>query len=448
MRVALLFDNFGPYHLARACAAAKVCDLMVVEFGASSADYQWAAASKQNLRAVTLNEEGPSRLMSSSVFWERLAGALASFDPEVVLVPGWSTRGALMALRWCRQRLIPAIVMSESTAWDHPRRWISERVKRSVVSHFSAGLVGGSAHQDYLVQLGMDASKLFRGYDVVDNDFFSRHCQQVRTGEQSIHPYFLASNRMIERKNLGTLLLAYKRYLDAFRTRQDSSNTLSREANHSGVNDGGDDTRGNLLHGCSPWGLCLLGDGPLRHELETQASALSMNVSGSTPWGSLRREEGVALDRRVSETEQGQVWFPGFRQIEELPRFYAHAGCFIHPSRAEPWGLVVNEAMASGLPVLVSRRCGCAADLVDEGRNGFTFDPADVDTLSEQMSDIAGGKLSSTEMGEAGRQKIACYSPASFATGLLSASRIAREDGFPPVKRVDSSVFRGLQWLR
>jgi 1,2-diacylglycerol 3-alpha-glucosyltransferase len=70
-----------------------------------------------------------------------------------------------------------------------------------------------------------------------------------------------------------------------------------------------------------------------------------------------------------------RVHWPGFVQYPDLPVYYALADAFILASTIEPWGLVVNEAMACGLPVLVSDRCGCAPDLVPEGQNGFTFKP-------------------------------------------------------------------------
>ena len=80
---------------------------------------------------------------------------------------------------------------------------------------------------------------------------------------------------------------------------------------------------------------------------------------------------------------------PGFKQYDELPIYYGLAGAFIHASTTEQWGLVVNEAMAAGLPVIVSERCGCAPDLVENGRNGFTFDPYDVDALTHLMLKMA-----------------------------------------------------------
>src|SRR5207244_4064698 len=87
------------------------------------------------------------------------------------------------------------------------------------------------------------------------------------------------------------------------------------------------------LAGDAAWELVLLGDGPLRPELVALLKDLELD---------------------------GHVLLPGFKQYDELPAYYGLAGAFIHASTTEQWGLVVNEAMASGLPVLVSDRCGCA----------------------------------------------------------------------------------------
>ncbi len=75
----------------------------------------------------------------------------------------------------------------------------------------------------------------------------------------------------------------------------------------------------------------------------------------------------------IDELHQSAVYLPGFRQIDELPRFYAHANAAILAITKDTWKLVINEATASSLPVIVSNRCGCAQELVKEGRNGFTF---------------------------------------------------------------------------
>jgi glycosyltransferase involved in cell wall biosynthesis len=101
----------------------------------------------------------------------------------------------------------------------------------------------------------------------------------------------------------------------------------------------------------------LLGDGPLREAISQQI-----------------KESGLTR----------HVVMPGFKQYDELPLYYALARAFIHASTTEQWGLVVNEAMASGLPVLVSNRCGCSVDLIQEGVTGYSFDPYN----EKQMADL------------------------------------------------------------
>ena len=112
----------------------------------------------------------------------------------------------------------------------------------------------------------------------------------------------------------------------------------------------------------------------------------------------------------------------GFRQYDELPAWYGLASAFVHASTTEQWGLVVNEAMASGLPVLVSNRCGCAPDLVEDGVNGFTFDPYDVEALAGLMQRVAAmTDERRAAMGRAGQRIIAEWGPERFAEGLMQA---------------------------
>jgi glycosyltransferase involved in cell wall biosynthesis len=120
------------------------------------------------------------------------------------------------------------------------------------------------------------------------------------------------------------------------------------------------------------------------------------------------------------------VIFAGFRQVGELRDFYAGAGVFIHPALSEPWGLVINEAMASGLPILTSNNVGAAEELVREGVNGFSFDPEDVEELAGLMGRVAG--MSPEErlaMGEASLRLIAEWGPERFARGAEEAARLA-----------------------
>jgi glycosyltransferase involved in cell wall biosynthesis len=111
--------------------------------------------------------------------------------------------------------------------------------------------------------------------------------------------------------------------------------------------------------------------------------------------------------------------FAGFKQIDELPLYYGLARCLIIPSLGDTWSLVINEAMACGLPVLVSRACGCSPDLVQEGVNGFTFDPYDVNGLAQLIGRISSETCDILEMGEASRRIIASWPLALFAENLL-----------------------------
>jgi glycosyltransferase involved in cell wall biosynthesis len=100
--------------------------------------------------------------------------------------------------------------------------------------------------------------------------------------------------------------------------------------------------------------------------------------------------------------------------------YYAFAGCFLLPSWREPWGLVANEAMSAGLPLIVSNRCGCSDDLMEEGANGYVFDPDQNEQLADLMSTMSGLDTSQRlGMGEKSKEIIARYSLAMWAAEVV-----------------------------
>lgn len=142
------------------------------------------------------------------------------------------------------------------------------------------------------------------------------------------------------------------------------------------------------------WTLQLVGGGPLKGELETAASG--------------------SPQIKLSE------WLP----YQALPLLYAHARFFILPSSFEPWGLVVNEAMASGLPIALSKQCGCAPDLADE-RNSFIFDAENEPDLIACLDKIA--NLSDSEwrqMSQRSMQKIQQFTPDNWALAFVRLALI------------------------
>ena len=366
MKLALLFDHFGPYHLARLRGVAGAVETLGVQFHGRSRDYAWDVVENSGARLTTLAADGVA--LTTAQFREKLEAALGAFGPDVVAIPGWSSRGALVALQWCLAHGVPAVLMTESSRHDEPRKPWKEWLKRRLLRHFATALAGGSSHVDYLEDLGMNRTRVFLGYDVIDNDHFRR--KEAGTTEPSLPPHFLASARFIEKKNLFRLLRAYADY----RT----------------------EAKGQ---GREPWRLVLLGDGELRQPIEDLVKELQLTDS---------------------------VELPGFKQYDELPGYYARSSAFIHASTTEQWGLVVNEAMASGLPVLVSSRCGCVTDLVKEGVNGFVFDSYDVNSISAAMTHLASLPEDAVrQMGAAGAAIISEWGPQRFGEGLAQASRLA-----------------------
>ncbi len=383
-RVAVLFQRFGPYHHARLNAAGKLMRVFGVEACGMDVTYAWAREEgAAAFTRITLTDRYASDLRWKRKLSRAMRRALNEIKPDVVVVPGWSSPDALSALVWCGETRTPVVMMSESTAWDDSRSGWKEWIKRQLLGACSAGLVGGKAHADYLEQLGMERNRIFLGYDIVDNDYFAAKTDEIRSqvpgvGSQHGLPknFFLASARFIPKKNLPRLIRAYSRYREMASTPSTLNSQLST----------------------TPWDLVLLGDGPLRETLDAQLSTLNL---------------------------RGHVLLPGFKQYGELPVYYGLAKAFIHASTIEQWGLVVNEAMASGLPVLVSERCGCAGDLVREGRNGFSFNPYDVEALAQLMLKVSADNFPLSEFGSASRQIIQEWSPDKFAASMKAACEVA-----------------------
>lgn len=409
--IAVLWMRFGPYHLARLRGAAE----RAARDGAVVHGIEVAGVDHYGWRR-TDGAAGFARhcLFPDRRYDELSAGAIAravrlkldELQPDGVGINGWSVPEARAALAWCRKNGRRAVAFSESLPGKpQPPLW-KEWVKSWILRRFDAALVGGAPHREYVVKLGMPTERVFQGYDVVDNDYFRAGAEAVRTarnvpegglpkarnpapgtdtvvsratgdqGEQDMPApspahshhaedgplYFYANTRLIARKNIDGLLRAYASY--------------RKEV-------------------ADPWDLVVTGSGEEEHRLQALCSEL-------------------ALDEHVR--------WPGFVQYEELPRYYGPAGAFVHPARSEPWGLVVNEACASGLPVLVSRTVGAGFELVEIGRNGFLFDPFDVGTICAalvRMSEMMPAERAA--MGGRSWEIVSRWGPSRFGEALWAA---------------------------
>lgn len=392
-KIAVLFANFGPYHLARLKAAEILgeklgYEVIGLEIAGRLQRYPWATDFTSLQQRYTVISGKPLEDVPTGLIIRRTWEALTRLQPDFLAICGYSDPAMLTALAWAKVHRRVTVLMTESKAEDQPRLAWREWLKRRIVKRFDAALAGGSPQRDYSISLGLPPERVFIGYDVVDNAHYARGAAMAHQEEEHWRwrlglnlPYFLTVSRFIEKKNLFRLLEAYRVY--------------RREAV------------------TEPWDLVLCGSGPLEDRLKAAASDLP------------------------------GVHFPGFKQADELPYYYGLARVFILPSsHFEQWGLVVNEAMAAGLPVLVSRACGCAQDLVQEGVNGLTFDPYDVDGLARLMAKISSGEVDLRAMGEASRRIIAHWTPEVFAKNLLKAMDAAlahRQTRKPWWKRVFAS---------
>jgi glycosyltransferase involved in cell wall biosynthesis len=138
------------------------------------------------------------------------------------------------------------------------------------------------------------------------------------------------------------------------------------------------------------------------------------------------------------------VHLPGFEPYNRLPSYYGLADAFVHASTREEWGLVVNEAMASGLPVIVSERCGCAPELVDEDENGYTFDPFDTEALTKYLLKVSQEAGERKRMGKISRKRIEKFAPPAFGAGIKCAAEAALKRGSTSPSIIDELLIRGL----
>ncbi len=206
--------------------------------------------------------------------------------------------------------------MSESQEIDHPRVWWKEAVKRRRVRRFSAALVGGPRHRDYLVDARdaprPDRAGLQRGRQ--------RPLRRARPRPPGATPTAAGA-------------------CPTPRTSSPSAGSSPRRT-------------------WSGW--------------SARSPAIARPRRGRRPgtWSSAAAARRRRRSRRPSRRAAcaGSIHRPGFLQADELARWYAYASAFVHPSLMEPWGLVVNEAAACGLPLLVSDRAGCVETLVPDGR--------------------------------------------------------------------------------
>ena len=287
-----------------------------------------------------------------------------------VLLMGWFIES--IWLIWILVLLfrIPVMVLSETTPLSYDSvskpKWRA-RLLGWLLNYSQAMLYIGSQNRDFLSRMGIDKNRLFSAPYSVDNLRFSSAAKSLmlerlelssQFGLDAMIPTFLFAGKLISKKRPLELLEAY------------CSAGLSDKAQ-----------------------LLFVGDGILKAQLE----------------------------KRVKELRLNHVHFLGFLNQSKMPLAYVLGDvlCLISDS-TETWGLVVNEAMACGRPVIVSEMVGCAPDLVDE-TNGWVVPTDDPDALAQTLRQAYEERHNWDEKGQRSLEKISRHTYDAMAIGVLSA---------------------------
>ncbi|HEX7679131.1 MAG TPA: glycosyltransferase family 4 protein, partial [Thermoanaerobaculia bacterium] len=252
---------------------------------------------------------------------------------------------------------------------DSLRPRIRATLLRLLFLNTTGFMVSGVLNADYYRHYGADPNHFFPLPWAVDNERFEnasrfaageRERMRKSLGIRADQIVFVFSGKLVERKDPMTLLRAYEQMTD----------------------------RGHAV-------ILFLGDGVLREPIQSYAR----------------------------EHELDGLRFAGFVNQSELPRYYGLADVFVLPSTYEPRGAVINEAMACGLPVIVTDRCGSIGDIVLEGENAFVYPAGDDGALAAVMTRIASDAALRQRMAERSRQIIDTW---TFALGVEGVNAAAR----------------------
>ena len=293
---------------------------------------------------------------------------------DFVVLQGWGWKCFWQAAAACRRAGIPYGVRSDSQLPQGKTGWsslIKQRIRRMVyplfISRIPLCLPYGERSAEYFRCYG--ARKIGIAPHCIDNAFFSGEAAKAlpergpwrqKFGVPGNAICFLFCGKFIPKKRPSDVIAAFAKLL------KDSE---------------------------VPVHLLMVGSGELEDILKEQANSVGRGIS-----------------------------FAGFMNQSAMPAVYTAADCLVLPSDSgETWGLVVNEAMACGLPAIVSDSCGCVPDLIRTGHSGYSYPEGEIRELSGRMKEmLVPGQAA--RMGEGARELLEGKFNVTYAAGLLCAS--------------------------
>jgi glycosyltransferase involved in cell wall biosynthesis len=302
-------------------------------------------------------------------FKERLKSLFATFNtfkPTVLNVTGWFDWAQVLLMVYARSKGVKIVLSSESSTLDHHRSALKEKIKKQIVSMADAFFCFGKTSAEYLAALGISKNKIAVSNAAVIDETFVRQSYDAAVSQNKINSNtrektFVYVGRLAAEKNLTMLLQVFLKIQASVQA--------------------------------GTWKLLFVGDGPERRNLENLAA---------------------------NSTKPENITFAGGFPWYEVPAWLAQSDVLILPSTSEPWGLVVNEAMVCGLPVIVSQTCGCVSDLVSEGENGFIVDPETAASLETAMTFFVNNPDQINEMGLASERIITPFNSVLVAQQMVN----------------------------
>lgn len=297
--------------------------------------------------------------------------------PDALLVQGWSRTTEWLAIHAARRQGIPILLRGESNLLAQPPAWkapLKTAVLTRLFRRIDAFLAIGTHNAAFYEHYGVPRERILLSPYAVDNEAFMRQGDALREKREELRrtlgvaddrPVFLFTGKLIPAKAPLDLLRAFEKL----------------SAKHRAT-------------------LVFVGDGELRGQLEEYARSRDLDVR-----------------------------FEGFRNQSELAPYYVAADVFCLPSTFERWGLVVNEAMCFGLPVVVSDAVGAATDLVTDGENGHVHPAGDVEALAAKLGALLDAETRRA-MGKRSRDRISRWSYREDVDSIRTAmQRVARKGG-------------------
>jgi glycosyltransferase involved in cell wall biosynthesis len=384
---------------------------------------------------------------------------------DVFIVNGWYLKSYRQAVRACRAAGIPVLVRGDSQLGT-PRAWFKrlgmEVKQRWLLRQFDGFLTVGQRNREYLEHFGVPPAKIFFVPHFVDNEWFARRANQARgvgrvaTETKDDRPETIDESPKSEVQSPRSALRAkwgadehtvVALFVGKFQPKKRPLDLIRAMARLKGkkAESGKPKTEiGAFQPSTFNFQLChnivavFVGAGELEKELREEAENLGLmeKVEGGADTADRGKPKAEIQNPQLEsgniqhstfniQHSSVQVCFAGFKNQSELPGCYAAADVLVLPSDGgETWGLVVNEAMACGLPAIVSDAVGCAPDLIEEGKTGWTFPLGDTEALAERLMALAKMKAAGHNFASALKTKLQTYSLATAVAETVRAAEI------------------------